>query len=264
MGLLNIDNIKVFIDRKELFCDFSFSFEKGDTYFIVGPSGSGKSTLLNTILGLRKADSGSIKYNDIVLDSKKNKIQFDQILRDNVGVVFQQNALFSEKTIEENVLFPIEKDKDSDIHIKKKEIKDIFCKLNLSDKLEQYPEELSGGQQRVVAFLRAYIKKPSLMILDEPFTGLDQNLVDLFIKLLSDLKNKHNSCIIIISHQYEIADKIGDNILLLKKDRFEKIRADEIEEEIKGTISKNINKKSEAYPLKKTQSFLNVLRFFFE
>ncbi len=258
MSLLNIENLTASIDGKEIFDNLSYKFDKGKAYFILGPSGSGKTSLLNTILGLKKPDNGEIKYNDIEI----YKNTFKKIQRDNIGVVFQESALFSEQTVLENILFSLKVKgiKNNELENRKEEIYDILNKLELFDILKKYPEQLSGGQRRLAAFLRAYIKKPDLIILDEPFTGLDRKIINLLISLLGDLKK--NTCIIIISHQYNIAEEIGAEVLFLKKNFLEPINPGEIETKIK----KHINKK-EKNQIKKKESFklpTKALAVFFE
>ena len=166
----------------------NYKFKKGLIYSLVGPSGSGKSTLLNLLSLIDKPSSGEIsisdkliKYNDI---SKNDKLRADKI-----GIIYQQNNLLSDFTAIENVYLArltIDDDKEKSIL----EAKKILKNLGLSNRLNHYPSELSGGELQRVAISRALINKPEIILADEPTGSLDQSTAKDVFKLLYKLKNK--------------------------------------------------------------------------
>ena len=146
--------------------NLNIDIQKSEIVIIQGESGCGKTTLLNIISGLLKPSSGTIKLNDLVINSGDCFISSE---KRNIGYVFQDYALFPHLTGEENVIYALDNATQS---ILKKD--DIVSSLNLKKHLNKYPFELSGGQQQRIAIARALLMHPSLLIMDEPFSSLDK------------------------------------------------------------------------------------------
>ena len=171
--------------------------KSGEAFGIVGPSGAGKTTLMRIIAGLEVPTSGEVLFDDKVV-SKDGKIIVPPEKR-NIGMVFQNWALYPNLTAFENIAFPLRNQKLPEDEIKQK-VQEIAEILGISHVLSHYPRELSGGQQQRVAIARALVKSPGILILDEPFSNLDANLRDSARALVKRLQEKFNVTTLIVSH----------------------------------------------------------------
>jgi ABC-type lipoprotein export system ATPase subunit len=173
-------------------------------YALIGPSGSGKSTLLNLISLIDRPTLGSIRFNDHLVNFSNNK-KNDIFRAKNIGIVYQQNNLLSDFTALENVYLAnlsISNDKDSAI----KKTKDLLRKLGLSNRLNHFPSQLSGGECQRVAIARAIINNPEIILADEPTGSLDLSTAKEIFQLLNDQKNP-NRLIIFATHNRFFANK---------------------------------------------------------
>ncbi len=182
--------------------DISFEINKGDYFVLLGNSGSGKSLLLELIAGLINPNSGEIHLNN--LNITKFKIQ-----KRNIGLVFQDYALFPHLTVKNNLLFPIKKDKNK--HKKAKEIAEL---LNITNLLERYPGKLSGGEAQRVALGRTLITEPKILLLDEPLSSLDVQLRSGLRHLLKKI-NKKGQTIIHVTHDYDEAIALASRVAVI-------------------------------------------------
>ena len=184
--------------------NLSYNFNKGKMYALIGPSGSGKSTLLNLISLIDRPTLGSIRFNDHLVNFTNNK-KNDIFRAKNIGIVYQQNNLLSDFTALENVYLAnlsISNDKDSAI----KKTKDLLRKLGLSNRLNHFPSQLSGGECQRVAIARAIINNPEIILADEPTGSLDLSTAKEIFQLLNDQKNP-NRLIIFATHNRFFANK---------------------------------------------------------
>ena len=184
--------------------NLSYNFNKGKMYALIGPSGSGKSTLLNLISLIDRPTLGSIRFNDHLVNFTNNK-KNDIFRAKNIGIVYQQNNLLPDFTALENVYLAnlsISNDKDSAI-IK---TKDLLRKLGLSNRLNHFPSQLSGGECQRVAIARAIINNPEIILADEPTGSLDLSTAKEIFQLLNDQKNP-NRLIIFATHNRFFANK---------------------------------------------------------
>ena len=175
----------------------NFKFNFGKIYSVVGPSGSGKSTLLNILSLIDKPSTGFIKIGENIInfsESAKN----DKIRAEKIGIVYQQNNLLADFTALENVYLA----KLSLINNKKKSVekaRQIIKKMGLSDRLNHYPSEMSGGEMQRIAIARALINEPQIILADEPTGSLDRVTAKEVFKMLYKLKNS-NRLIIYATH----------------------------------------------------------------
>tara|TARA_B100000902_G_scaffold68737_1_gene74791 strand:+ start:1103 stop:1780 length:678 start_codon:yes stop_codon:yes gene_type:complete len=190
----------------------SYKFKRGKLYVIMGPSGSGKSTLLNLISLIDKPSSGSIKFDNVKINfTEKNK---NDIFRaNNIGIIYQQNNLLPDFTALENVyLASLSNNNNKDLATSKAQ--DLLEKVGLSNRLNYFPSQLSGGESQRVAIVRAIINDPSIILADEPTGSLDMNTAKNIFKLLNDQK-KLNRTIIFATHNRFFANK-ADYLLEIK------------------------------------------------
>ena len=193
------------IDKKiKVLKNLSYNFNKGKMYSLMGPSGSGKSTLLNLISLIDRPSLGSIKFNDKLVNFSNNKNN-DIFRAKNIGIVYQQNNLLADFTALENVYLAnlsINNDKDSAIT----KAKVLLKKIGLSNRLNHFPSQLSGGECQRVAIARAIINDPEIILADEPTGSLDLNTAKDIFELLNNQK-KTDRLIIFATHNRFFADK---------------------------------------------------------
>lgn len=209
MEILTLKNISFSYKDKVIFDNYNFVMNKEEIIAIIGPSGCGKSTLLKIINGLETEYSGDVLFNGINV----NNIPVNK--RDIV-LMFQDNLLFPHMTIFENIEFSL-KMKKYPKHEIKKMVEEVARDIHLQDKLKKYPKELSGGQQRRVALARAVISKPKLLLLDEPFTGLDKEIKLEIMNLVKIIREKYNTSIIFVTHDLSEAEYLEAKCIEFKK-----------------------------------------------
>jgi ABC-type lipoprotein export system ATPase subunit len=184
--------------------NLSYNFNKGKMYALMGPSGSGKSTLLNLISLIDRPSIGSIQFNENIINfdnSKKN----DLFRAKNIGIVYQQNNLLPDFTALENVyLANLSIDNDREAAIIK--AKALLKKIGLSNRLNHFPSQLSGGECQRISIARAIINDPEIILADEPTGSLDLNTAKEIFQLLNNQKNQ-NRLIIFATHNRFFANK---------------------------------------------------------
>ena len=194
------------VEEKYALNDVSLNVYDKEFLVILGGSGSGKSTLLNLIAGLDDIDSGNIIVNGKDI-SKFNKNQLTLYRRNDIGYVYQFYNLLPELTVIQNVtLAPGSRDK--------KTAEELLKMVGLGDKIDKYPNQLSGGEQQRVAIARAINKKSNILLCDEPTGALDDKSGREVLKLLSKLSDDGKT-IVLVTHIKDIA-KIADRVITLK------------------------------------------------
>lgn len=185
--------------------DISFSIDQGELVIILGTSGAGKSTLLNIIGGMDTNTSGNviIDGNDI---SQYNKRQLTTYRRKDVGFVFQFYNLVPNLTAKENVELASEIVKDA------MKAEEALENVGLGERMDNFPAQLSGGEQQRVAIARAVAKKPKILLCDEPTGALDYNTGKQVLKILQDMSVKNHSTVIIVTHNAALAP-IGNQVI---------------------------------------------------
>ena len=195
--------------------DTSFSIDKGELVVILGPSGAGKTTCLNILGGMDSVTSGKVIVagRDI---TKYNKRKLVKYRRSDIGFVFQFYNLIQNLTAIDNVSLATEICKDS------LDSKEILESVGLEDRLDNFPSQLSGGEQQRVAIARAVAKSPKLLLADEPTGALDYVTGKQILKLLQDIKKRDKMTVVIVTHNSAIAP-MADKVIKFKNGGVEDI-----------------------------------------
>ena len=169
--MIEVDSIHKRFERQEVLKGISAQFRNGKTNLIIGKSGAGKTVLLKCIVGLLRPDKGSITYDgrDIIRMNKNEKA----LIRREIGMLFQNAALFDSMSVLENVMFPLDMFSTMTYNERLKRARTCLERVNLSAAENKSPEELSGGMQKRAAIARAIAMKPKYLFCDEPNSGLD-------------------------------------------------------------------------------------------
>ena len=178
--------------------DINLQIDKGSIVTIKGPSGSGKSTLLSIIGTLDNADSGELLINGI---SIQDEINIDKLRNKSIGFVFQFHNLISELTLDENVSLPKMIAKEQ---LDEEELIELFEYFDLKDRMNSFPNDLSGGEKQRVAVMRAIINNPSIIIADEPTGNLDKENALKMMSLFQKLNTERKLTIIIATHDEDV------------------------------------------------------------
>ena len=208
--ILKIENLNKKFKDQIVFDDFNLQIQANKKYVILGESGSGKTTLLQ-ILGLIDSEfSGDFFVENLNIKNANFKT-INNIRKKKIGFVFQFHHLIPELTVFENIEIPLILNK---IDQKKRKIEDILGFLRLSDKINSYPNELSGGESQRVAIARAIIHEPKIIIADEPTGNLDKKNTENIFNMLFDIVEKKKISLILATHNLKFIDKF-DHIFRL-------------------------------------------------
>ncbi len=212
--IITIHNLSTYFGKDCVHQGLDLAIKRGEILAIVGGSGSGKTTLLREMLGLMVPSSGSIQIfnKELVGASKKTKVGIQQRL----GVLFQQNALFSSLTVLENVSFPLIEhtslDKETIKHLAL--LKITMAGLAPAD-ANKYPAELSGGMQKRAALARAIVLDPELIFLDEPTAGLDPHTASGLNALILNLQRTMGLTVVMVTHEKDTLWQVADRVAFL-------------------------------------------------
>lgn len=209
--MIKLENVRKNYKTMRVLSNVSFSANKGEIVAIIGPSGCGKTTLLKCINGLEKIDNGKIIIEGQDITSNNfNK----SLLRQNIGIVFQQFNLFPHMTVKQNItLAPlkVKKMKKNDAEILAMM---LLEKVGLLKKMDSYPHELSGGQAQRVAIARTLAMQPKAILFDEPTSALDPHMTREVLDVIKKLKND-DIVILIVTHEMQFAREVADRVVFL-------------------------------------------------
>jgi putative ABC transport system ATP-binding protein len=218
-SFIELKNVKKSYDMGEVVIkavdDVSFSIEKGEFVIILGASGAGKSTILNLLGGMDQVTDGSI-YVDGNEISKYDKKMLTKYRREDIGFVFQFYNLVQNLNAVENVELAVEICKNPMDPV------EVLKNVGLEERLQNFPSQLSGGEQQRVSIARAIAKNPKLLLCDEPTGALDYNTGKAILKLLADTQKMYNMTVIIITHNSAIAP-IADKIITVKNGKVKSV-----------------------------------------
>lgn len=210
--MLEVKKLKKKFGKNVVLKDISFNISKGDIISIVGPSGSGKSTLLRCLNFIEKPNSGNIIFEGISLMDRKTDLS---LVRQKMGMVFQQFNLFPHLTVIENIILAPVKLKLMDEVTARKKALELLNTINLKDKAEHYPNELSGGQKQRVAIIRTLIMEPDIILFDEPTSALDPEMVGEVLELIKKVADTGKT-MIIVSHEMNFVENVANRVLFLE------------------------------------------------
>ena len=209
--MLEVKKLKKRFGSNVVLNDISFNVSKGDIISIVGPSGSGKSTLLRCLNLIEKPSSGDIIFEGTSLVGKKADLS---LLRQKMGMVFQQFNLFPHLTVIDNItLAPVKLKLMNEVTARKKAL-ELLNTINLKDKAEHYPNELSGGQKQRVAIIRTLIMEPDIILFDEPTSALDPEMIGEVLDLIKKVADTGKT-MVIVSHEMNFVKKVSNRVLLI-------------------------------------------------
>ncbi|MBQ8995039.1 MAG: ABC transporter ATP-binding protein, partial [Oscillospiraceae bacterium] len=199
--------------------DISITVPDGKVLCLLGPSGCGKSTLLSLINGLEKPESGEIWFGE------KNVTDVSPEKR-GVGMVFQNYALYSHMTVRQNIRMPLDNPVRGDAlpkEQKEKRVQEVASMLRIEDTLDRRPDELSGGQQQRVSIARALIRKPEILLLDEPLSNLDKRLRVQILNEIRSIQKITGITTVFVTHDQEEAMGIADLIAVMKEGKIQQV-----------------------------------------
>ena len=195
--------------------DINTIFEAGKTNLIIGRSGSGKTVMIKNIIGLMRPDSGQILYDGRDLLAM-NKAELN-LLRKEMGMLFQGSALFDSMTVLENVMFPLDMFSKDSYEERRKRAEFCLDRVNLSDAGDLYPSEISGGMMKRAAIARAIALNPKYLFCDEPNSGLDPKTSLIIDALIHDITVEYKMTTVINTHDMNSVINIGENIIFIKE-----------------------------------------------
>jgi len=212
--MIKFDKVtKIYNSDSVVLQDISFKIKEGEFVSIVGKSGAGKTTLTRLLLGLEEPTSGQVYFENI--DIHTADLSQIQIIRRKIGVVYQDYKLLSVKTVYENVAYIMEVEGKENSEISS-EVPKVLEIIGLRNKTNNFPKELSGGEQQRLAIARALVNHPNLIIADEPTGNLDPYNTYEVISLLQKI-NKAGRTVILLTHDREVVNKLGRRVITLDK-----------------------------------------------
>lgn len=224
MSKIEIKNVNKSFENIVALKDISFKSKENEFITILGSSGCGKTTLLRIIAGLEKENSGKVLIDDEDITYKLPKDR-------DISMVFQTATLYPQKTVYENIAFPLKLEKMNKMGIHEKVVQ-LSKKIEINDLLDRKPNTLSGGQKQRVCIAKALIKTPKIYLFDEPLSSLDANLKDKMRKELKDLHRNTGAVFIYVTHDQSEALYLGDRIIVMNGGKIEQI----------GTVDEIYNK----------------------
>ena len=216
---LDIKNIKLSFDNKDLeimiLRNLSLTVKEGDFVAITGASGSGKTSLLRTICGLQNPKEGEIILDHSIMFNKEISVPTE---KRNIGLVIQEKVLFPHMNTRQNIEFGISKRND-----KNELSNEIMAKLKIQQLSEKYPYQLSGGESQRVALARSIVMKPKLLLLDEPFSGLDTELKTKIYPEIKSILNENKITCLMVTHDLTEVKALADKLFNLESGKLVEI-----------------------------------------
>ena len=203
-NLLKLKEVYFEVNSNLVLKDINLDIDEGNFVSIIGKSGSGKTTLLKIISGLKKQTKGTVILNDKILSNDGIFVEPEDR---KLGLVVQEKVLFPHLNVQDNVQFGIASDDK-----KSEKCIEMLKKFHISDLIDKYPHEISGGEAQRVALARTLVTKPSVLLLDEPFNGLDQGLKDEIYPDIKRILKENKMTTIMVSHDLNEVKSLSNKI----------------------------------------------------
>lgn len=213
--MVQLNNIHKSFGKNEILKGINMNIKKGEIVAILGPSGSGKTTLLRCINFLEKADSGSVAVDNFEVDCKQGSKKDIKKLRTKTAMVFQLYNLFRNRTILQNVMEGLVVVKKVPKAEAKKRSIELLESVGLGDRLDNYPSQVSGGQQQRAGIARALILNPEVILFDEPTSALDPELVGEVLNTIKEVA-KTGITMIIVTHEIAFAREVANHVVFME------------------------------------------------
>ncbi len=213
--MIEIENIYKSYGENVVLNGISGKFEQGKINLILGASGTGKSVLLKCIVGLTQPDQGNVFYDGREFTTADKNLKVE--VRREIGMLFQGGALFDSKSVESNVMFPL--DVLTNMSMSEKLDRVNFClkRVGLEDTNKKMPSEISGGMKKRVGIARAIVNSSKYLFCDEPNSGLDPQTAILIDNLIKEITEEYSITTVVVTHDMNSVMEIGDNIMFLYK-----------------------------------------------
>ena len=214
-SVIEINNLKKSFDQQMVLKSISLQLKNGENLVVLGKSGSGKSVLIKCIVRLLTADEGTIT----VIGNEMTTIHHEALneIRMKIGYLFQSGALYDSMTVKQNLAFPLRRmrNKISEKQVNEK-INETLENVGLLDTINKMPSQLSGGMKKRISLARTLVVDPSIMLYDEPTTGLDPETSSEISTLINDVQRKYKTSSIIITHDIECVRTTANRIIMLR------------------------------------------------
>ena len=214
MAKVSFKDISFKYGDNQILKNFNLEIESGEILCLVGPSGCGKTTLVRCLLGLNKPDTGEIYVGDTCIFSASRRINLP-VERRNIGIVFQDYAVWPHLTVAENVGYPLKKMRVNKAEIAQR-VKDTVALVNMSMYINHLPGQLSGGQQQRVAIARALVSNSDIIVMDEPITNLDAKLREQMLEEIRQIQIKSGATVLYITHDQQSALQLCDRMAIME------------------------------------------------
>lgn len=225
--MIHIENLSKSYGRLQVLKNINLTIGAGETVAVVGPSGTGKSTLLRCLNLLEMPTEGTLTIDDLSVNAGHLTQKEIYEFRRKSTMIFQDFCLFQNKTVLENITLAMKVVQKIEKEKAEKEAKDILSQIGLLEKSNHYPGTLSGGQQQRVAIGRAMALRSKVMLFDEPTSALDPCLVGEVLSVIKSITQKHNTTIVIVTHEMKFARGVADRIIYMDEGRIVEIASPE-------------------------------------
>jgi ABC-type polar amino acid transport system ATPase subunit len=215
MGIIEFQGVGKYFGDFQVLKDIELSVEEGEVVVVIGPSGSGKSTLLRCINALEEVSEGRLVVDGIHVHDKKTNLN---LLRSEIGFIFQQFNLYPHMTVAQNIkLSPRKVKKVSEAEIGERCMK-LLERVGIPEQANKYPESLSGGQQQRVAIARGLAMEPRIMLFDEPTSALDPEMINEVLEVMADLA-RGGMTMVVVTHEMGFARRVADRVVFMDEGR---------------------------------------------
>lgn len=211
-AIIRLEGVAKFYGARQVLKGIDLVIEAGEVAVVCGPSGSGKSTLLRCINGLERVEAGRITVMGHTLTSEKS---VPSVFREEVGFVFQKFSLYPHMTVMRNLTFAPRKVRRLSAQQANERARELLTRVNLLDKADSHPGELSGGEQQRVAIIRALAMQPRIMLFDEPTSALDPEMIREVLDVMRDL-GRSGMTMVVVTHEMGFAREVADRIVFME------------------------------------------------